>query len=62
MADFEAVKKTSNSLKEFNVQIPITLAKRAEIYAQENNNTITNVVVQALDYFLREQRKNSSDY
>ena len=45
MADFEAAKKPSDSLKEFNIQIPITLAKRAEIYAQENNVTITNVAI-----------------
>jgi len=43
--------------KEFNIQIPCRLAERVEAYASKNNTTITGVVIEALDTFLRE-RKN----
>jgi len=47
----------SDMTKEFNIQIPCRLAERVEAYASENNTTITGVVIEALDTFLRE-RKN----
>jgi hypothetical protein len=42
--------------KEFNIQIPCRLAERVEAYASGNNTTITGVVIEALDTFLREQK------
>jgi hypothetical protein len=42
--------------KDFNLQIPCRLAERVEVYAAANNATITGVVIEALDTFLREQQ------
>jgi hypothetical protein len=42
--------------KDFNLQIPCRLAERIEAYATANNATIANVVIEALDTFLREQQ------
>lgn len=46
----------SGDTKEFTVHIPCRLAKRAERYARENGNTVTGVVIEALDTFLRGQK------
>ena len=43
--------------KEYNIQIPCRLAERVEAYASENNTDIALVVMEALDAFLREQKK-----
>jgi len=37
----------------FNINLPCQLAKRAEKYANENGNTMTGVVIEALDMLLR---------
>ena len=42
--------------KDFNLQIPCRLAERIEAYASANRATITGVVIEALDSFLREQQ------
>ena len=39
--------------QEFTLNIPCVLAARAETYARDNDTTITNVVIEALDLFLR---------
>jgi hypothetical protein len=62
MSTFETVEYRSYSMKEFTVQMPKTLVKRVEIYAQENDTSIANVVIDALDSFLREQRKKAAKY
>lgn len=41
--------------REFNLQIPCRLAERVETYASANNTSITGVVIEALDTFLRQQ-------
>jgi len=46
----------SDMKKEFNLQIPCRLAERVEAYASANNATVTGVVIEALDTFLREQQ------
>lgn len=46
----------SDDIKEFTVHLPCRLAERAERYARENSNTITGVVIEALDTFLRGQK------
>jgi len=38
------------------MHIPCRLAERAEKYATENVNTVTGVVIEALDAFLRGQK------
>jgi len=43
----------SDLTKEFNLHIPCRLAERVEAYASKNNTEITNVVIEALDTFLR---------
>jgi len=40
-----------------NVFVPRQLAERARIYAHKNRTTITNVIVEAVDTFLRESRR-----
>ena len=45
----------SDLTKEFNIQIPCKLAERVEGFASANNYTITGVVIEALDAFLRNQ-------
>ena len=42
------------------MQIPCRLVERAEKYANENGNTVTGVVIEALDAFLRGQKADSS--
>jgi len=37
----------------FTIHLPCRLAERAEKYAQENGNTVTGVVIEALDALLR---------
>jgi len=46
----------SDLTQEFKIQIPCRLAERAEAYATANNTTITSVVIEALDAFLRGQK------
>ena len=46
----------SDLTKEFTIQIPCKLAERVEGFASANNTTITGVVIEALDTFLREQK------
>ena len=43
--------------KDLHVNIPLRLAKRMRIAAEENDTTITNMVIEALDDFLRKQEK-----
>ena len=42
------------------MHIPCRLVERAEKYANENGNTITGVVIEALDSFLRGQKEYGS--
>ena len=60
MMDNETFKDQCTDLaKEFNLQIPYRLAERVDAYALANNVTITGVVIEALDMFLREQQNNT---
>ena len=40
----------------FTIHLPCRLAKRAEKYAKNNGYTVTGVVIEALDTFLRGQK------
>ena len=53
--EFEA--QCNDATREYNIQIPCTLAKRLNAFVSENHTPIANVVVEALDFFLREQAK-----
>ena len=54
--DNENFKDQCNDMtKEFTIQIPCMLAERVESYASKNNTTITSVIIEALDSFLRTQ-------
>ena len=37
------------------IQLPNRIIERADKYARENNDTITGVIIEALDSFLRRQ-------
>jgi hypothetical protein len=56
MDDKNVEDQSSDMKKEFNLQIPCRLAERIEAYASANNATITGVVIEALDTFLRKQQ------
>jgi len=42
--------------QQITINLPCRLAERADKYARENGNTITGVVIEALDKFLRERK------
>ena len=52
---------TEENLKENNkdvhIRIPANLAERAKAFALENNYKVECVVIEAIDVFLREQKK-----
>jgi hypothetical protein len=54
-----AMKVDSPETKDLRVILPLRLAERVGAYAEEHNTTITNVVIEALDTFLRNQFHNS---
>jgi hypothetical protein len=51
----ERQRACSDPTQEFTLEIPCVLAERAQSFASENDTTITNVVIEALDFFLRER-------
>lgn len=57
MSSDEFETQCNNAAEEYTIQIPCTLAKRLNVFASENHTSITNVVVEAVDYFLRQQSK-----
>jgi hypothetical protein len=42
-----------DNTQQITIHLPCRLAQRAEKYAIENGNTVTGVVIEALDTFLR---------
>ena len=42
--------------QQITIQLPCRMAERAEKYAKETGNTVTGVVIEALDTFLRGQK------
>ena len=44
-----------DDIQPITIHLPCRLAERAEKYANENGNTVTGVVIEALDTFLRNQ-------
>ena len=43
--------------QELKINIPCRLAERIEAFSSKNGSTITAVVIEALDIFLREQNQ-----
>lgn len=46
----------ADTIQELSIKIPCRLAERAEAYAKETGNSITGVVIEALDVFLQDQK------
>lgn len=62
MSDQTDLTDCSADIKEITINLPCRLAERAERYAKENSNTITGVVIEALDTFLRSKKLNLSGW
>lgn len=45
-----------NPTQQLTIQIPCVLAERVDAYASRIDSTITHVVIEALDVFLRNQQ------
>ena len=43
----------SDATQQFTIHLPCRLAERVDKYAKENGNTVTGVVIEALDVLLR---------
>ncbi len=52
--------KSEERTKDLHVRIPAKLAERVRVFASESKNTITGVVIEALDTFLRDQKKQNN--
>ncbi len=51
-------KNPKENSKDLHVPIPSKLAKRVKAFALENDNTITGVVIEDIDVFLRKKTPN----
>ena len=51
------LQECSDPAQEFTIQIPCVLAERVAAYASENKTTVSGVVIEALDFFLRDQER-----
>ena len=49
--------QSTDLTQDLNIRIPSRLVERVETYASETGTTFTNVVIEALAIFLREQKK-----
>jgi predicted DNA-binding protein len=45
--------KCADDTQQITIHLPCRLAERVDKYASENGSTITNVVIEVLDQFLR---------
>ena len=55
MKDQDQPAQAVSDTQEITIQLPNRIIERAEKYGKENGNTITGVVIEALDTFLRGQ-------
>ncbi len=53
MADSSVVKDCADPTQSLTIEIPCVLAERIERYAKENGSTMTGIMIEALDKFLR---------
>jgi hypothetical protein len=56
MEDLSNQINCSDEITEINIQLPCRLAERIERYANENGETFTGVVIEALDTFMRSEK------
>jgi hypothetical protein len=47
----------SDPTQEIIIRIPCALADRIAAYASDNQSTVTSVIIEALDFFLRQGNK-----
>jgi predicted HicB family RNase H-like nuclease len=45
----------SDPTQDITIRIPCRLAERVAAFAADNNTSVASVVIEALDFFLREQ-------
>jgi len=55
MKDLTRPAQAVGDTKRITIQLPNRIIERAEKYGKENGNTITGVVIEALDTFFRGQ-------
>jgi hypothetical protein len=53
MSDRSDTVSCSDDTQQITIHLPCRLAERAKKYAKENGNTVTGMVIEALDTFLR---------
>ena len=51
---------SKEKIKDFQMRIPPELAERERTFASENNYTAEGVAIEALDIFIREQKKKNN--
>ena len=56
MSDRSETTSCSDDTQQFTILLLCRLAERAEKYAKDNEHTVTGVVIEALDTFLRGQQ------
>lgn len=62
MNDRPNLAECADDTKAITIRLPCQLAERAERYARENGNTVTGVVIEALDTFLRGEKLDLSGW
>ena len=55
MTDTDSVDQCADPLQDLQVKIPCRLADRIQAYADRNDTTMENVMIEAIDTFLRNQ-------
>ena len=55
MTDQSDAVSCADDTQQFTIYLPCRLAERVDKYAKENGNTVTGIVIEALDTFLRRQ-------
>lgn len=58
MPDENIATQCSDPTQEFTIQIPCVLAERVEAYAAEHETTLSSVVIEALDFFVRHRPRS----
>ena len=56
MDKYDFKDQCQNPTQQLSIQIPCRLAERVEVHATKTGGSITNVVIEALDIFLRENQ------
>ena len=59
MAQIMTEENHKERTEDLQIRLPEILAKRVRNFASENDTSITNVMIEALDIFLREHNKQN---